>query len=145
MRGPADSTSIEFIPRYKRLLRRIDRIPGVRSASFFLINKTMACEYFPNANPIGRHVSAPGWDPDWRTIVGVTRDAKSSDLRKPRKPPEPMIYLPLYQEPEGRAAFEIRTAIDPHQTVRAILHAVKAVDSRLPVHNVRTLNEQADQ
>jgi predicted permease len=197
----------QVVPLYKRLLHRIDRIPGIRSAtiSFYgplgrccgntvpkidgptppsvketatigidvvgpdyfttlqtpvlsgrdfsaddqagvpkvaIINETMEHDYFGNANPIGRHVTAPGWDPSWRAIVGVTKDAKSRDLRQPATP---MIYLPLFQEPEGSVTFEVRTAIDPHSAVRAILHAVKAIDSRLPVSDVKTLDEQVDQ
>ncbi len=197
----------QVVPLYKRLLGRINRIPGVRSAtlSFYsplgrccgdimpktdgstppsvketasvgldvvgpdyfttlqtpvlsgrdftdddqagapkvaIINETMAHDYFGNANPIGRHVNAPGWDPDWRAIVGVTKDAKGRDLRQP---PMPMVYLPLYQDPMGSVTFEVRTAINPHSAARAILHAVKATDSRLPVSDVKTLEEQVDQ
>ncbi|MGH9623359.1 MAG: FtsX-like permease family protein [Bryobacteraceae bacterium] len=107
-----------------------------------IINETMARDYFGDANPIGRHVKALGWDPDWRTIIGVTKDARSLDLRKP---PQPMIYLPVYQEPEGAATFEVRTAIDPHSAIRSILQTVKSVDSRLPVSDIKTLNQQIDQ
>ena len=41
--------------------------------------------------------------------------------------------------------FKVRTAIDPHRIVRAILQAVKATESRLPVSDVKTLTEQVDQ
>lgn len=197
----------QVIPVDKRLLDRINRIPGVRSAtfSFFsplsthghtrpkidgptpqsvkatdsvginevgpnyfttlqtpvlsgrdftdadqagapnvaIINETMAHDYFGDTNPIGRNVSVPAWrDSNWRTIVGVMKDAKTSDLRES---PVPMLYLPLFQSVEGAVTFEVRTAIDPHSAVRAILHAVKATDSRLPVSDVKTLTEQADQ
>jgi ABC-type antimicrobial peptide transport system permease subunit len=42
-------------------------------------------------------------------------------------------------------ALEVRTVIDAHSAVRAILRAVKAIDSRLPVSDVKTLDEQVDQ
>lgn len=41
--------------------------------------------------------------------------------------------------------FGVRTAIDPHRIVGAILHAVKATDSPLPVSDSKTLTEQVDQ
>jgi ABC-type antimicrobial peptide transport system permease subunit len=81
-------------------------------------------------------------DPSWHAIVGVMKDVKDRDLRKP---PSPMIYLPLLQTPGSRATFEVRTAIDPHNAVRAILQAVKSVEGRLPVSKVKTLNQQIDQ
>ncbi len=197
----------QVVPLYKRLLARINRIPGVRSAtlSFYsplgrccgdtapkidgstalsikaaattgldvvgpdyfttlhtpvlsgrdfsdadqagapkvaIINGAMAHNYFGDTNPIGRHVNAPGWDADWRAIVGVTKDAKSRNLRQPAAP---MIYLPLFQDPMGSVTFEVRTALDPHRMTSAILQAVKAIDSRLPVSDVKTLDEQVDQ
>ncbi len=109
-----------------------------------IINETMARHYFGDSNPIGRHISVPDWngDPSWRTIIGVRRAAKNSDLRES---PAPMVYLPLFQSVEGAVTFEVRTATDPHYLVRDILRAVKATDSRLPVSDVKTLDEQVDQ
>jgi predicted permease len=114
------------------------------SAKVAIINETTAHNYFGDSNPIGRHVSVPGWsdDPSWRTIVGVMKDAKTRNLLES---PVPMLYLPLFQSVEGAVTFEVRTAIDPHRIGRAILHAVKATDSRLPVSDVKTLSEQVDQ
>jgi predicted permease len=109
-----------------------------------IVNQVMAHDYFGDASPIGHHLSVPGWrgDPSWLAIVGVTKDTKNHDLREVS---EPMIYLPLFQAPESGVTFEVRTAIDPHNAARAILHAVKAIDSRLPVAEVKTLTEQVDQ
>lgn len=111
-----------------------------------IINETMARDYFGDSNPIGQHVSVPAWtvSSSWLEIVGVMRDKKNHDLRER---PAPMIYLPLFQEPlySGGVTFEVRTAIDPHSALRSILQAVKSVDSRLPVSDVKTLNEQVNQ
>jgi len=48
-----------------------------------IMNETMARNYFGDSNPIGRHVSVPGWngDPSWWAIVGVVKDVKNSNLR----------------------------------------------------------------
>lgn len=109
-----------------------------------ILNEMMARNYFGDSNPIGRHVSVPAWNGDssWRTIVGVMKDVKYRNLRES---PAPMLYLPLFQSVEGAVTFEVRTAIDPHSIVRAILQAVKSTDSRLPVSDVKTLTEQVDQ
>ena len=109
-----------------------------------IINETMAHDYFGDSNPIGRHVSVSAWngDPSWRAIIGIRKDAKTSSLRES---PVPMLYLPLFQSVEGAVTFEVRTGIDPNRMTRAILQAVKATDSRLPVSDVKTLDEQVDQ
>ena len=55
-----------------------------------------------------------------------------------------MLYLPLFQLPEGGATFEIRTAIDPAHAETAMFEVVKDIDSRLPVYSVKTLDSQLD-
>ena len=103
----------------------------------------MTRDYFGGSKPIGRQVSVPDWNGDasGRTIVGIVKDAKNSDLREL---PAPMLYLPLFQSVEGAVTFEVRTALDPDRITRDVLQAVKATDSRLPVSEVKTLTEQVD-
>jgi len=107
------------------------------------VNETTARHYFGDADPIGRSVSIPGFvgDPSWIEIVGVARDIKVHDLREPATA---MLYVPLFQLPEGGATFEMRTAIDPAQAETAVLAVVSNIDSRLPVYAVKTLDSQLD-
>ena len=108
-----------------------------------IVNETTARHYFGDADPIGRSISIPGFvgDPSWIEIVGEVRDIKVHDLREPATP---MLYLPLFQLPEGGATFEMRTAIDPAQVETAVLAVVSNIDSRLPVYSVKTLDGQLD-
>jgi predicted permease len=108
-----------------------------------IVNETTARHYFGAADPIGRSVSIPGFvgDSSWIEIVGEVRDIKVHDLREPATP---MLYVPLFQLPEGGATFEMRTAIDPAQVETAVLAIVSDIDSRLPVYAVKTLDNQLD-
>jgi predicted permease len=108
-----------------------------------IVNESMARHYFGDADPIGRFVSIPGFvgDPSWIQIVGEIRDIKVHDLREQNTI---MLYLPLFQLPEGGATFEIRSAMDPKYVQTAALQAVGAIDSRLPVYSVKTLDNQLD-
>lgn len=106
-----------------------------------VINEAMARDYFGDANPIGRHVNAPGWDTSWFEIVGVVQDMKTHSLREQSTP---MIYLPLYQAPEGLATFEVRTLTTPLSVSNAIRKVIKAIDSRVPIYDIKTLDEQVD-
>jgi len=99
----------------------------------------MARSYFSDTNPIGRHVSAPGWDTSWFEIVGVVQDMRTQSLREQTPP---MVYLPLYQAPEGLATFEVRTAIAPLKMSNAIRRVIKATDSRVPMYDIKTLNKR---
>jgi predicted permease len=108
-----------------------------------VVNQSMARHFFGEADPLGRFVSIPAYrgDTSWLQIVGEVRDVKVHDLREGSTP---MLYVPLFQAPEGGAAFEIRTAMDPVYAQTAVLGAVKDIDSRLPVYSVRSLSDQLD-
>jgi predicted permease len=138
--GPKYFTTLQTPVMAGRDLRSSDRSGAPRVA---IVNQTMARNYFGDANPLGRHLSVPGWvgDASWLEIVGIVKDAKSHDLREQIPP---MIYLPLFQEPEGGITFEVRTAVDPRAAETAALRAIKAVDGRLPVSSIETLREEVD-
>ena len=53
-----------------------------------------------------------------------------------------VLYVPLFQLPEGGATFELRTALDPAFVQSAALDAVRAFDPRLPIDSVKTLDVQ---
>jgi ABC-type antimicrobial peptide transport system permease subunit len=74
-------------------------------------------------------------------IVGEVRDVKVHDLRES---PTLMLYVPMWQAPEGGATFEVRTAMDPAHVETAALGAVKSIDERLPVYAVKSLSDQLD-
>ena len=138
--GPSYFTTLQIPVRSGRDFSDADQAGAPKVA---IINETMTRDYFGGSNPIGRQVSVPDWNGDasGRTIVGIVKDAKNSDLREL---PAPMLFLPLFQSVEGAVTFEVRTALDPDRITRDVLQAVKATDSRLPVSEVKTLTEQVD-
>ena len=63
-----------------------------------LISGALARRYFPNENPLGRHLVF-GFPPNGnvtREIVGVVSDIHDVSLTKD---PGPMMYVPFAQEP----------------------------------------------
>ena len=123
-----------------RLLDARDgRIPGARAA---VVNETFARTFWPGvANPIGRRFKSRGNNPDWVTVVGVTRDVKHYGLERPMRPG---IYRPLPEAPVDSLSAVLHTRVEP-DTLRATAEAaVRAIDPELPLFNVRTM-EQAMQ
>ncbi len=108
-----------------------------------VVNESTARHFFGDTNPIGRFVSIPAYraDESWLQIVGEVRDIKVHDLREASTL---MLYVPMFQAPEGGATFEVRTAMDPAYAQTAILGAVRAIDDRLPVYAVKSLGNQFD-
>jgi predicted permease len=111
------------------------------STKVAIVSESMARHYFGDANPIGRSVNIPGFigDSSWIQIVGEIPDTRFHDLRETEAL---VLYVPLFQLPEGGATFELRTALDPAYVQSAALAAVRALDPRLPVDSVKTLDVQ---
>jgi predicted permease len=118
-----------------------------------IINETFARTYFPDANPIGKRFlfGKPGSPSvgksgkgDEYEIVGVARDAKFSSVRGET----PLtVYLPYLQNINGlgQMSFEVRTAGDPAQLVASIREAAQSIDNNVPLFEVKTQAEQAEQ
>jgi predicted permease len=115
----------------------------IEKASYVtVVNETFARHYFGGEDPLGQHFSfAPGrggWE-----IVGVVKDAKYNDLREHAMP---TYYIPYRQEESWREmTFQIRTAVEPTQIIKAVRQAVREVDPNLPLFNVKTLTTQVDE
>ncbi len=113
------------------------------SSKVAIVNESTSQHFFGDANPIGRFVSIPAYraDESWLQVVGEVRDIKVHDLRESSTL---MLYVPMFQAPEGGATFEVRTGLDPAYAETAILGAVRAIEDRLPIYSVKSLGNQLD-
>jgi predicted permease len=114
---------------------------SVRAA---VINLTFAKRFFPNTNPIGKHVrdTYPG-NPAEMVVVGVAADAKYNNLREKALP---RIYAPLANPMwENPAAFyEVRTYADPQAVAAALRQVVQQGAPTLPPIELRTMSGLVD-
>ena len=115
-----------------------------RAPRVAVVNQAFAKAHFPNENPIGKRFGFEVAKPNEIEIVGVARDAKYTSQRDSI---EPTVYQSWRQvlKRMGFATFEVRTAGDPAATVPAIRQAMHEVDSNLPLSNIRTQVQQADE
>jgi predicted permease len=124
--------------------RRFTARDDERASKVAVVNQTFAERYLPGENAVGKRFSFNSKKPGEIEIVGVARDAKYT---RQRDEIPPTVYLPWAQELAGLrgATFEIRTAGDPTAAVTAVREAVRSVDPNLPVNNIKTQVEQADE
>jgi predicted permease len=120
-----------------------------------VVNQTFARKFFGDENAIGRRFSGMGSTGPGNEIeiVGIARDAKYTNLRDESNA---TLYTPLAQEPnfDGVANYAIRIAApQPGESggngaLRAVMAslpaAVRDIDARLPIRNLRTQDEQID-
>ena len=105
-----------------------------------LVNQTAARRYWGSANPVGTRVT-PNGGRNWVTIVGVVGDVKQTGLDRPA---EEEIYRPMAQAPIAGGVLLVRTTGDPLRAAGMARAAVAALDPRVPVDKVRTLDAVRD-
>jgi predicted permease len=124
--------------------REIDAADAARGAQVCVINQAFAEFFFPNADPIGKHVTDEY--PTTREtyeIVGVAADAKEHALRETKRP---RFYANIFH-PIGtveRVTFLVSSSKDPSGIVSAVRRSLAEIDRTLPVLVIRTLNQQID-
>lgn len=109
-----------------------------------VINQRLAKSLFPQANPIGRTLSAcsPNAKPETIEIAGVSGDAKYYDLREE---PPPTLYLPYTQNDDAEGmTFEVKTAASEESITAEVRQAIRAIDPDLPLLDLRTQTQQID-
>jgi putative ABC transport system permease protein len=108
--------------------------------SIAVINQAAARTYWPNQDPVGKHVNVRlrVARPDWTTIVGVIADARTESLADAGIP---QIYLDIYQRPAKFLAFYLRGQVDPAAISAQVRTQVQAVDPELPVFHAETLDD----
>ncbi len=112
-----------------------------------LISESMAKRFWPDQNPLGKHLTMTFYPGVAREIVGVVGDVKLDSLNETR--PTETIYWPLDQifAPPTEAwrsfpmSLTVRTSINRMIAVSALTAAVHQVDPETPVTEVLTMNE----
>jgi putative ABC transport system permease protein len=108
-------------------------------ANEVVISETFARLYFPDEDPIGKHLLVIGR----RTfkIVGVVGDTRFLIA----KPAQPMMYFPifahLYQGVQNEATLAVRSGRDATSLALPIQQAVQQLDSELPLSDILTMDQ----
>jgi predicted permease len=109
-----------------------------------IVNETFAKKYFPDENPIGKRFGFDRKKLDEYEIVGLAKDAKYTSQRDDIPP---TAYQPWQQQLDSlnTVTFEVRTSNDPRTAVSSIRQAVRDLDPNLPLKDIKTQFEQADE
>lgn len=107
-----------------------------------VINETLANMAWPGQDPIGRRLG-PGDDTtpeiNWRTVVGVIRDAHRSDLTRTIRPE---VYFSTLQGTPRTQVLFVKTAGDPNTIVSAVRQQLRSIDPQMPLFRVTTLEKE---
>jgi predicted permease len=122
----------------------------VRGAGLAVINQTMARQYWPNGDALGRQIKIPvlkdeppyqpaaaGSD-GWLQIIGVVADARNDGLRNAVKP---AFYVPYTIKMRVFTQILVRTRVPPLSILRDVRAEIARVDREQQVMRVRDLHQ----
>jgi len=157
-----DAQSAVFLPVTSNFFATM-KIPFLRGRDFTLrdgattpwvtvINEAMARRFWPNEDPIGRHITldlVPDERP--REVIGVVRDT----VRLWQTRPEPVMYVPHVQQPlhfrgpyqfsRMIMTFVLRSSGDPMKLAPAVQKAVAEINPNRAVGDIRTVEQYMGQ
>jgi len=119
------------------------------ATSVVLISETTARRYWPQSNPLGKHLAVLAGVYSGQSagtaqsleIVGIVKDRRNYNLWEPRAD----IYVPFEQHSVSWANLNVRTAVPPMTAVPSIRKAVLALDNDQPLNDVRLLADEVEQ
>ena len=125
-----------------------------RDEPIVVINEALVNVLFPNEDPIGKRVrlgepSISTQDPGWLTIAGVVSNTSTRALGEPIALPK--LYMPMFTlrqvnlapRPEAMS-YVVRTGLPPLSLTMQVRATVAAIDPKLPLAQLRTLQDIVD-
>ena len=126
--------------------RAIEARDGAGTLPVALINQTMARNYWPGENPIGKNFKVGEYKEKapWITVIGIVGDVHQAGLDAPARAE---MYLPYQQqdfgyEPEYLA---VLTSGDPMALAEIVRQQIWSVDKEQPVAGVMPLEDLVDE
>ena len=112
-----------------------------------LISQSFAKLFWPNEDPIGKHLTLYFFRDLPRVVVGVVADVKLDALNETR--PTPALYTPLAQVAPTTGGtwrsfglnLAVRTNADPLNVASMVANSIREVDVEVPLLNIQTMEE----
>jgi putative ABC transport system permease protein len=100
-----------------------------------IINEAFAGRYFPNQNPLGKHIRG-----EWNSaeIVGVVSDVRDVNLNIAS---QPMMFVSCMQIPPQAVSVVVRSAGPPLKLVPAVRDQIWSADKTHPILEIMTVEE----
>jgi predicted permease len=102
-----------------------------------VVNELFAAQYFPGQNPIGQRFQMGG-DIE---IVGLVKNAHYQTLRERLCP---LVYLPVKQTQSSGYKLLVRSNVPARTAIADTEAVIRSVDSKLPIYDVRELQDDIE-
>jgi putative ABC transport system permease protein len=103
-----------------------------------IINQTMAKQFWPDQDPVGKRFSTKGASGPFIEVVGVVQDGKYKGVVED---PQPHFYLPVSQSYMALRTFHVRTSIPPENLSMQVQSRIRELAPNLPVSEFQTMDQ----
>lgn len=110
---------------------------GKSAARLAIIDETMAKQFWPNEDPMGRRFRFLV-DNESIEVIGIARHAKATTLGEV---PAPMVYVPFVELPDGGISLFVRTADSPGVMLSEMRRIVRNIDLKIPITYEKTIRD----
>lgn len=110
-----------------------------------IVNEELARETWPGQNPIGKRLKMYGDEYPWLTVIGVAGNVRTQGLNIGFYPEIYMPYTQYSSWHERPFNLVIRTVTKPLSIVPAVRLAVAELDKDLPISDIRTMDQLANE
>jgi ABC-type antimicrobial peptide transport system permease subunit len=104
-----------------------------------IINQTMARQYFPDEDPIGRQISLNLTTPAPMEIVGIVENIREGPLDTPVPS---VIYTPFNQSTDNSFGVVVRTSQAEQSLLPAMAIAIHQIDPGIVTSDAMTMNDR---
>ncbi len=118
--------------------RLFDKRDRSDAPQVIIVNKTLADQFYPDEDPLGKQLVYSWGEPVVGEIVGIVGNVLHGGVDQESRP---AVYRPYAQEQTGLLHVVVRTSSDPQQMVAPLARELHALDPDLPLASVRTLDE----
>lgn len=103
-----------------------------------VINQTMASDFWPREDPIGKYFRMNDDAAPLIEVIGVTGDGKYATVNED---PQPFFYVPLAQSFASKRALQIRTLVRPESLAGAVREEISELAPKLSIMDIETMNQ----
>jgi predicted permease len=133
-----DSAYFETLRIALLLGRPFTDADGETSPLVAIVNETMAKQFWPSENPLGKRFSLTSDAGPFIEVVGVARNGKYRTLAED---PEPYFYVPLSQNFTPERVLQIRSSVSSESLIPVVQREIQTLDGNAPVEEMQTMKE----
>jgi len=103
-----------------------------------IVNQTMANQFWPNQDPLGKRFSLKGSGGPFIEVVGVAHDGQYFFLSPDSSP---YFYVPFAHNPSAFAALQLRSSISPELLIQSVQQEINKLAPDLPAIDIHTMDQ----